>query len=368
MGYQRIHPLLETLKELLPSGGVEIHRPPGRHEIARRDIAAVNRRQHRGLRDQWPEFLHQIQCQRRAAMPWLMVKANIGIKAHRARGQRAFLRQQAVSQREHGVHGICGRTPVTRRKIEGKRHLGRRRLGRRLDSFQEILFLNALANETTELLEIDRRRRPLHPQQLLQRARRHRVIARLAQPQLRPLRRLGVIAHEENAMIVNLPPYELPGQPQATHRVRRVPELLDPYIGLNPGQRQSGASKNIKLGVGKRGRGDIRNLLVQGAQAVLRSGRSTVLGQWGWKLFARKGNRNVAVAAVARKLLVQVWHVLSGGPPTALENDKSFTLKLEKLAGILGNSLRRQIGLGDTLAECVQALRSRTMQAANIAP
>jgi hypothetical protein len=177
-----------------------------------------------------------------------------------------------------------------------------------------------------------------------------------------------VIAHEENAMIVNLPPYELPGQPQATHRVRRVPELLDPYIGLNPGQRQSGASKNIKLGVGKRGRGDIRNLLVQGAQAVLRSGRSTVLGQWGWKLFARKGNRNVAVAAVARKLLVQVWHVLSGGPPTALENDKSFTLKLEKLAGILGNSLRRQIGLGDTLAECVQALRSRTMQAANIAP
>jgi transposase len=145
-------------------------------------------------------------------------------------------------------------------------------------------------------------------------------------------------------------------------------EKLVAYIGLNPGQRQSGASKNIKLGVGKRGRGDIRNLLVQGAQAVLRSGRSTVLGQWGWKLFARKGNRNVAVAAVARKLLVQVWHVLSGSPPTALENDKSFTLKLEKLAGILGNSLRRQIGLGDTLVECVQALRSRTMQAANIAP
>ncbi|MGA7392026.1 MAG: hypothetical protein WCC08_05540 [Terrimicrobiaceae bacterium] len=29
-------------------------------------------------------------------------------------------------------------------------------------------------------------------------------------------------------------------------------------------------------------------------------GRATALGQWGWKLFARKGNRNVAVAALAR--------------------------------------------------------------------
>ena len=116
--------------------------------------------------------------------------------------------------------------------------------------------------------------------------------------------------------------------------VRRFerPEKLVAYIGLNPGQRQSGTGKNIKIGVGKRGRADIRHLLIQGAQAVLRNCRATALGQWGWKLFARKGNRNVAVAAVARKLLVQVWHMLSGNPPTALETDKSFTLKLHKLA------------------------------------
>ena len=76
--------------------------------------------------------------------------------------------------------------------------------------------------------------------------------------------------------------------------VRRFqrPEKLVAYIGLNPGRRQSGTSKNIKLGVGKRGRGDIRHLLIQGAQAVLRNCRATLLGQWGWKLFARKGNRN----------------------------------------------------------------------------
>ncbi len=152
--------------------------------------------------------------------------------------------------------------------------------------------------------------------------------------------------------------------------VRRFqrPEKLVAYIGLNPGQRQNGTGKNIKLGVGKRGRGDIRHLLIQGAQAVLRNCRATALGQWGWKLFARKGNRNVAVAAVARKLLVQVWHMLSGNPPTALETDKSFTLKLHKLAVVLGASLRRELRLGDTLPACIQTLRSRALQPANIAP
>ena len=67
------------------------------------------------------------------------------------------------------------------------------------------------------------------------------------------------------------------------------PEKLVAYIGLNPGQRESGRGKHIKLGVGKRGRGDLRNLLLQGAHAVLRMGRNTPMGQWGWKLFASKG-------------------------------------------------------------------------------
>jgi len=137
------------------------------------------------------------------------------------------------------------------------------------------------------------------------------------------------------------------------------PEKLAAYIGLNPGQRQSGHGKNIKLGVGKRGRGDMRHLLIQGAQAVLRTGRATALGAWGWKLFARKGHRNIAVAAVARKLAVQVWHLLSGNPPAALEPGKSLGLKLQKLAVILGKTLRAQIGLPGSLGECVLELQRR---------
>jgi transposase len=137
------------------------------------------------------------------------------------------------------------------------------------------------------------------------------------------------------------------------------PEKLVAYIGLNPGQRQSGKGKDIRLGVGRRGRGDIRHLLIQGAHAIMRSGRNTPLGQWGWKLFARKGNRNVAVAAIARKLLVQVWHLLHGNPPLALESDTSFRIKLQKLAVALGTTLRTGIGLGKTLEDSIKTLLSR---------
>ena len=137
--------------------------------------------------------------------------------------------------------------------------------------------------------------------------------------------------------------------------VRRFdnPAKLVAYAGLNPGRRESGRGKSIKVGVGKRGRCDIRHLLMQGAHAVLRMGRDTALGKWGWKLFARKGHRNVAVAAVARKLLVQVWHVLSGNPPEDVEPNKSLVLKLKRLTVVLGKKLRAELGLPKTIDDCV---------------
>lgn len=129
------------------------------------------------------------------------------------------------------------------------------------------------------------------------------------------------------------------------------------YAGLNPGQRQSGHGKNIKLGMGRRGRGDLRSLLIQGAHAVLRSGKTTALGQWGWKLFARKGHRNIAVAAIARKMIVQVWHLLCGHTPIALEVGKSLAIKLQKLLVTLGKEARHKLGLSGTLSQAVAQLQ-----------
>lgn len=137
------------------------------------------------------------------------------------------------------------------------------------------------------------------------------------------------------------------------------PGKLAAYLGLNPGQKTSGKSKQVKIGVGKRGCGPMRNLLVQAAQSVLRAGSKTPLGKWGWKLFARKGHRNIAVAAIARKLTAQVWHLLMGNPPEALEADKALTLKLSRLTSCLGAELREQLQLPKKIADCVAALIKR---------
>ena len=140
------------------------------------------------------------------------------------------------------------------------------------------------------------------------------------------------------------------------------PEKLVAYMGLNPGQRKSGKSKNVQLGIGQRGRGDMRSLLIQGAHALLRKGKATPLGEWGWKLFARKGERNVAVCAIARKLVVQVWHLLNGNPPTGFDTERSYTIKLKKLAVVIGAKLRTTLGLGESVAECIQTFKHRVEQ------
>lgn len=140
------------------------------------------------------------------------------------------------------------------------------------------------------------------------------------------------------------------------------------YFGLNPGQKESGHGKRKKLGTGGRGRGDMRALLVQGAQAVLKMGKRTALGAWGMRLFLRKGKRNIAVAAVARKMAVQVWHLLSGNLPRDIDEGKSLSLKLNKLAVLLGKALRKELTFPPSLAATVEMLRSRIIAPASIPP
>ena len=67
------------------------------------------------------------------------------------------------------------------------------------------------------------------------------------------------------------------------------------------------------------------------------------------------------MAAVARKLVVQVWHLLSGNPPVTLESNKSLALKLQKLAVALGASLRVQLGLPSNLKQCILELQQRIL-------
>jgi transposase len=129
------------------------------------------------------------------------------------------------------------------------------------------------------------------------------------------------------------------------------PKSLAAYLGLNPGSKTSGASKNTKVGVGKgRGRQDMRSLLIQAAQALLRSRRADPLQKWGAALLFRKDHRNIAVAAVARKLSMRLWRVLSFEQPIeGVEHADALRSKMRQLLTDMGRDSRAALGLTGTL-------------------
>ena len=136
------------------------------------------------------------------------------------------------------------------------------------------------------------------------------------------------------------------------HRFK-TPKKLVAYIGLNPNHKTSGKGKKITSGTGNRGRKDIRALLTQGAQAVLRRGSASAIGKWGMALMMRKGNRNIAVSAIARKMATQVWHLLMGNKADWLEPTSSRKIKFTKLLGTIGKEARQTLQLPKTSTECI---------------
>jgi hypothetical protein len=113
------------------------------------------------------------------------------------------------------------------------------------------------------------------------------------------------------------------------------PKKLVKYAGLNPAFDDSGESQ-WSGGIGGHGNKDLRCLLIQGAQAILRCGKGT-LAKWGKKLLARKGSVNLAVCAIARKLVVAAWYLMSGHWTAVQELDAGLKLKIGKMISQVGN-------------------------------
>ena len=156
----------------------------------------------------------------------------------------------------------------------------------------------------------------------------------LKQPQWSQLWRLMGVRHRVAfglmAMIGNI------------HRFPTAKKLVG-YLGLAPGKVQSGNNvQGYNLGIGKKGRGDLRALLIQSAQNALNQ-RKSPLHRWGRKLEIKK-NRNIAAAAVARKLAISIWHVLKGHYTPLLELYSHLETKLEKLATLLGGEKIQALG------------------------
>jgi hypothetical protein len=120
------------------------------------------------------------------------------------------------------------------------------------------------------------------------------------------------------------------------------PKKLVKYVGLNPAFDDSGESQ-WSGGIGGHGNKNLRCLLIEGAQAILRCSK-TPLAQWGKKLLARKGSVNLAVAAMARKLTVAVWYLMMGQWTPLEEIDERLVLKVGKMIGSVGQQGLQRLG------------------------
>jgi transposase len=122
------------------------------------------------------------------------------------------------------------------------------------------------------------------------------------------------------------------------------PKKLVKYVGLNPAFDESGQAQ-WSGGVGGHGNKHLRSLLVQAAQSILRCSR-TPLATWGKKLLARKGQKNLVIAAMARKLTVAVWYLMKGRWSALEELDQPLQVKVTKIlsqTGLKPSQARQQL-------------------------
>jgi transposase len=119
------------------------------------------------------------------------------------------------------------------------------------------------------------------------------------------------------------------------------PKKLVKYIGLNPAFDDSGNEK-WRGGVAGHGRKDLRSLLIESAQAILRSQHP--LAKWGFKLLRRKGSLNLTVGAVARKLTVAVWYLMMGRWTPLADIDERLAVKVGKMITSVGAKGLKQLG------------------------
>ncbi len=119
------------------------------------------------------------------------------------------------------------------------------------------------------------------------------------------------------------------------------PKKLVKYVGLNPAFDESGEGK-WEGGIGGHGRKDLRGLLIEAAQAILRSKQN--LAKWGKKLLARKGSLNLAVAAIARKLTVAIWYLMMGRWTPLEEIDDLLSRKIGKIITQVGAPALKKLG------------------------
>jgi transposase len=122
--------------------------------------------------------------------------------------------------------------------------------------------------------------------------------------------------------------------------VSRFPtaDHLVSYLGLDPRVRQSGSEKPKHGRISKQGSGEARHVLVEAAWHAQRTyGPLRVFAE---RIAARRGVQ-VATVAVARKLVVIAWHMLSRAEDYAFARPSLVREKVRKLELLVGAKRRK---------------------------
>jgi transposase len=121
---------------------------------------------------------------------------------------------------------------------------------------------------------------------------------------------------------------------------RRFPSArqLVSYLGLDPRVCQSGSGPARHGRISKQGPGETRHVLVEAAWHAART--TGPLRAFHERIAARRG-RNIATVAVARKLAVIAWHMLSRGEDYAFARPSLTREKIRKLELATGAERRK---------------------------
>lgn len=143
------------------------------------------------------------------------------------------------------------------------------------------------------------------------------------------------------------------------------PQKLVSYVGLNPRVRQSGLGLAQYGRISKTGRSHARAMLVEAAWAVAKA--PGPLRAFFLRIRGRRGHQ-IAAVAVARKLTVLVWHMLTKKQDYHWLRPALVAAKKRQIALKSGAPTERGVGRrGLAYAYNVKELRDREMAAAQIA-
>jgi transposase len=149
----------------------------------------------------------------------------------------------------------------------------------------------------------------------------------------------------------------------AIGEVRRFPEpqKLVSYVGLNPRVRQSGLGLAQHGRISKRGRSHARAMLVEAAWAAAKA--PGPLRAFFLRVRARRGHQ-IAAVAVARKLAVLCWHLLTKDADYQWARPALVANKLRAMELQAGQPARKGNKRGTAYAYNIKELRDREIDLA----